>query len=180
MIAGIGATSSAGSAATGTGLGALDGEAFLKLMVAQLRYQNPLEPTDASTMMQQTASFTQVETLQKLANSQQTMLGMNEALMASGLVGKSVAAVRPDDSVMEGVVDGVRFTADGPLLSIDGEEVAMAAIVQVGKVAAPVADAPSADGTVPSPETETIGADPVPSVTDPNPVAAPDPTDNTV
>jgi flagellar basal-body rod modification protein FlgD len=143
MVTGIGAVPAAASAATGTGLGALDSEAFLKLMVAQLRYQNPLEPTDASTMMQQTASFTQVETLQKLASSQQTMLGMSEALMATGLVGKSVAAVRLDDSVMQGVVDGVRFTAEGPLLSIGGEEVAMAAIIQVGEVSAPDGEAPA-------------------------------------
>lgn len=143
MIPAIGATGANSSAATGTGLGALDGEAFLKLMVAQLRYQNPLEPTDSSTMMQQTASFTQVETLQALASSQQTMLGMNEALMASGLVGKSVAAVRPDDTVMHGAVSGVRFTAEGPMLSVGGEEVAMAAVVQIGDVASPPASPPS-------------------------------------
>lgn len=134
MITGIGTTATAGSAATGSGLGALGGDAFLKLMVAQLRYQNPLEPTDASTMMQQTAAFTQVETLQKLAASQQTMLGMSEALMATGLVGQQISAVRADDSVMQGVVDGVRFTAEGPLLSVGGEEVALAAVVQVGTV----------------------------------------------
>lgn len=136
MIPGL--DSAAGAAGTGTstsGLGALDGEAFLKLMVAQLRYQNPLEPTDASTMMQQTAAFTQVETLQKLAASQQTMLGMSEALMASGLVGKAVSAVRADDTVLHGVATGVRFTTDGPMLAVDGEEVPMAAVVAIGTAA---------------------------------------------
>ena len=162
-----GASAAAAQGSTGAnGLGALDGEAFLQLMVAQLRYQNPLEPTDASTMMQQTAAFTQVETLQKLAASQQTMLGMNEALMASGLVGKSVAAVRPDDTVVNGPVSGVRFTAEGPMLSIGDEEVAMAAIVQIGQPnaapPAPSAEAPSdaagpvtasaPDAAVPPPE----------------------------
>lgn len=139
MINGIDATALNGAGAnvgTTGGLGALDGDAFLKLMVAQLRYQNPLEPTDASTMMQQTAAFTQVETLQKLASSQQTMLGLNEALMASGLVDKSVSAVRPDDTVLQGVVDGVRFTPEGPMLSVGGEEVALAAVVQIGSATA--------------------------------------------
>lgn len=164
-IAAIGGANAAAQGSTGAnGLGALDGDAFLQLMVAQLRYQNPLEPTDASTMMQQTAAFTQVETLQKLASSQQTMLGMNEALMASGLVGMSVAAVRPDDTVINGAVSGVRFTAEGPMLSIGDEEVAMAAVVQIGQ-ADPAATEPSpaapsgsdesaTDPTVPAPEND--------------------------
>ena len=146
MIPGLGsAAATAGTATAASGLGALDGEAFLKLMVAQLRYQNPLEPTDASTMMQQTAAFTQVETLQKLAASQQTMLGMSEALMASGLVGKAVSAVRGDDTVLHGAVDGVRFTTEGPMLAVDGEEVAMAAVVSIG-AATPATPQPGPGG----------------------------------
>ena len=145
MIPTIGAAAPTQPTTAGTGLGALDGDAFLKLMVAQLRYQNPLEPTDASTMMQQTAAFTQVETLQKLAATQQTMLGMSEALMATGFVGRQVSAVRGDDSLLSGVVDGVRFTTEGPLLTVAGEEVPMTSVVQVATPPAPAAPAGDPD-----------------------------------
>jgi flagellar basal-body rod modification protein FlgD len=156
MITGIGATdptATTATAAAGSGLGALDSDAFLKLMVAQLRYQNPLEPTDASQMMAQTAAFTQVETLQKLAASQQTMLGMQEALMATGLVGSQIQAMRVDETILQGTVDGVRFTPEGPLLSVDGEEVALAAVIHVGVGAAGAggpADGASNEGTASS------------------------------
>ena len=48
----------------------LDKDAFLKLMVAQLKYQNPMSPTDPSAMMAQTAQFTMVESLQAISQSQ--------------------------------------------------------------------------------------------------------------
>jgi len=37
---------------------------FLKLLVAQLKYQNPMEPVDSSQFMAQTAQFTMAEKLQ--------------------------------------------------------------------------------------------------------------------
>ena len=168
MITGIGAATGTPSAGTGSGLGALDGEACLKLMEAQLRYQNPLEPTDSSQMMAQSAAFTQVETLQKLASAQQTMLGMSEALMATNLVGQQVSAVRPDDSVMQGVVDGVRFTADGPLLSVSGEEVALAAVVQIGTTSGAAAPDVAADTTPDTGAPAEQPSSPDPSTSDPS------------
>ena len=40
---------------------------FLKLLVAQLKYQNPMEPVDSSQFMAQTAQFTMVEKLEAMA-----------------------------------------------------------------------------------------------------------------
>jgi hypothetical protein len=44
----------------------LDQDAFLKLMVAQLRYQNPMSPADPQAFLAQTAQFTTVEKLTQL------------------------------------------------------------------------------------------------------------------
>jgi flagellar basal-body rod modification protein FlgD len=123
------------AATTGTqktgGLGALDSEAFLKLLVAQLRFQNPLEPTDPSSMMQQTAQFTQVETLQQLAKAQAQVAGLAQTSVAAGLVGKEVSATNADGVAMTGVVEAVRFSADGPLLVIGGTEVPLSSASEV-------------------------------------------------
>jgi len=110
-----------------TGLGALDSEAFLKLLVAQLRYQNPMEPTDPSAMLQQTSQFTQVETLQQLAKSQAQLAGLQQASMAADLVGKQVTARNPDGKEISGVVDAVRFTELGPVLVVGSENVPLSA-----------------------------------------------------
>lgn len=139
-----GATSAAASTGTSSMLGSLGGDAFLKLMVAQLRFQNPMSPSDPSAMLQQTAQFTQVETMQKLAASQQQLLGLSQALMASGMVGQDITASWPDGTVVSGTVDKVRFTADGPLLTLGGTEVPMTLITEVGAAENP---SPTAAGS---------------------------------
>lgn len=98
------------------GLGGMGSDAFLKLLVAQLRYQNPMAPTDGAAMLQQTAQFTQVETLKQLATSQKEMVSYHQASIASSLVGKEVTAVKEDGTEVTAVVDAVKFSSKGPVL----------------------------------------------------------------
>lgn len=99
-------------------LGDMGSDAFLKLLVAQLKYQDPMAPSDGAAMLQQTAQFTQVETLKQVAALQQQLMGLQQTSMASGLIGQQVSATTDDGRELTGVVDGIRFTADGPLLLI--------------------------------------------------------------
>lgn len=127
-----------------TTLGGLDSDAFLQLLVAQMRFQNPLSPTDTSTMMQQTAAFAQVERLQEIATAQQQMLGTHLASVASDLVGRHVTAERPDGTSVSGAVDAVRYTQAGPVLSVGDEELALSAITSVSSTADPQSEPASA------------------------------------
>lgn len=112
-------------------LGALGGDAFLKLLVAQLKYQNPMEPTGATELMQQTAQFSQVETLQALASTQKQLAGMTQFSLAVGLTGKEVTAVGAAGLPVTGTVDGVRFNADGPQLSLSGDWIPLSDVLEV-------------------------------------------------
>lgn len=114
-----------------TSLGGLGSEAFLQLLVAQLRYQNPMEPTDGTQFLQQTAQFTQVETLQQLAESQQALMNLTQFSLAVGLTGKTVDALAADGSTITGEVSGVRFTAGGPELEVGDQWVPISNIVEV-------------------------------------------------
>lgn len=49
--------------------GALDKDAFLQLLVAQMQYQDPLEPTDNTEYISQLATFSQLEEMQNLNQS---------------------------------------------------------------------------------------------------------------
>ena len=111
-------------------LGALDGNAFLKLMIAQLQYQNPFQPMDTTAMMQQTSALTSVQTLQDLSALQKTMLGMQEAATANGFIGKQVTATDASGATLTGVVGNVTYTATGPLLNVGGTDVPIADITQ--------------------------------------------------
>src|SRR5687768_18373662 len=64
-------------------------DTFLKLLVAQMRYQDPANPVDSSQMMSQTATFTQVEKLEQLVTQNASMLVLQESASAGSLVGRT-------------------------------------------------------------------------------------------
>lgn len=69
----------------------LDKDDFLNLLVAQMKYQDPLEPQSNTEYVSQLATFTQVEATENMAHTA-------ESLEANGLVGKTVI-MRPTNSV---------------------------------------------------------------------------------
>lgn len=171
MIEGIGSSSAAPTQVDNT-LGQLGTDAFLQLLVAQLRYQNPLAPTDGAAMLQQTATFTQVETLQAIAEINQQLMGFQQVTMGLGLVGKEVDAITADGNPVTGEVTSMRFTVDGPFLRIDdGSEIPMENVVSVRPAAS--------DGTSPPPVSEPPVTPPAsePPVSSVPPVSEPPITD---
>jgi flagellar basal-body rod modification protein FlgD len=106
-------------------------DVFLKLMVAQLKNQDPMNPTDSSQFLAQTAQFTSLEKLDAVAQQTAQALTAQMAFGASGLVGRSVTYTGADDTEQKGVVDSVRFTPNGPVLGIGGAEVTLGDVVTV-------------------------------------------------
>ena len=78
--------------------GSLDKDAFLQLLVAQMKYQDPLEPTDNTEYISQLATFSQLEETQNMQASLQEM-------EANSLVGKQVVLRVTSD--VTGTVDSV-------------------------------------------------------------------------
>ena len=106
-------------------------DTFLKLLVAQLKYQNPLEPTDSAEFMAQTAQFTVVEKLDALTKTNAELLSTNRALGASSLLGQSVVSAGPNGDDVVAKVTGVRFDVAGPVLLTGDTEVSLAAVKEV-------------------------------------------------
>ncbi len=105
-------------------------DTFLKLLVAQLKYQNPLEPADSAEFMAQTAQFTVVEKLDALTKTNAELLSTNRQLGASSLLGQSVVSAGPNGDVVA-TVTGVRFDVTGPVLLTGDTEVSLAAVKEV-------------------------------------------------
>jgi flagellar basal-body rod modification protein FlgD len=129
-VEGVSSTSNS-TTTTGTGLEAMGSDAFLKLFVAQLTNQNPMEPMDATQMMAQTAQFTMVENLQKISQFEQHVLGYTQMTSATALIGREVVALDADGNEVTGVVGDVRVTIDGPLLEIGDTELPLTNLVRV-------------------------------------------------
>jgi flagellar basal-body rod modification protein FlgD len=84
-------------------------DTFLRLLVAQLRYQDPTKPTDTSAMMSQTATFTQVEKLEEIAAQNASLLALQRSSSAGALVGRTVTYTDATGTSATGVVTSVRL-----------------------------------------------------------------------
>ncbi len=90
----------------------MDKDTFLKLLVAQMKYQDPSAPTDSSAFVTQTATYSQVEALQKLTDQNASMLAMQRASSAGALVGKTATYVGEDGVAATGAVASVILATD--------------------------------------------------------------------
>ncbi len=110
------ASQSSLSKAVGKSSDGMDKDAFLQLLVAQMRYQDPLEPTSNTEYISQYAQFSQVEQMQNMAQS-------TDLQRASSLVGHEVYIKTTTSSgetkYVQGKVDYVVFENNKAYLSID-------------------------------------------------------------
>ena len=94
----------------------LDKEAFLQLLVAQMQYQDPLEPMDNTEYISQLATFSQLEATQNLADT------VSQG-MANSLVGKYVFLDVTDKlgnvSTIAGKVDYVMYEGGEVYLAVN-------------------------------------------------------------
>jgi flagellar basal-body rod modification protein FlgD len=127
----FGLSPTAASATTSTS-GTSDKDLFLQLMVAQMRNQDPANPTDSSEFLAQTAQFTALEKMQQVADQTSQLVALQVAFGASSMVGRNVAYPGPDGGMLSGVVSSVRFEASGPVLQVDGQDVHFAEVQSVG------------------------------------------------
>ena len=109
-------------------------DTFLKLLVAQMKYQDPSNPADSSQLMSQTAVFSQVEQLETIAKQNATLLSMQQSQSAVALVGQTVSYTQTDGTTKSGVVQAVKLSSsDGSIQTvIGGVDVDMARITLVG------------------------------------------------
>jgi len=108
-----------------------DKDAFLKLLVAQMRYQDPSKPMDSTEFIAQSAQFTSVEMLQKLQDSQNELLAYQSVLLSSSLVGKTVSGTSMDGSDLNGQVTGVHIVGGSALVQVGGKEAPVTSITNI-------------------------------------------------
>ncbi|MGZ4445133.1 MAG: flagellar hook capping FlgD N-terminal domain-containing protein [Nocardioides sp.] len=119
---------------------------FLQLLVAQLRYQDPMNPADSSQFLSQSAQFTALEKMQDVADQTSALLSAQVSFGASNMVGKPVTYLDSDGSSVSGTVQSVTYDANGPMLVVDGNQVTLGQIQTVGAPYTPPVD-PTADPT---------------------------------
>jgi flagellar basal-body rod modification protein FlgD len=99
---------------------ALDKDTFLKILVAQLKMQDPTKPTDSSQFMAQMAQFSTVEQLTNMAKTSTDAASAAKVDQSVGLLGRTATYAGADGLPITGVVQHVDITTAGPTLTIDG------------------------------------------------------------
>jgi flagellar basal-body rod modification protein FlgD len=99
-----------------------DKDTFLQLLVAQMRYQDPMNPTDSSQFLSQSAQFTALEKMQDVADKTAQLFQASISFGASGLIGKTVSWTDSDQKTQTGQVAGVTFGQDGPVLDVGAKD----------------------------------------------------------
>jgi flagellar basal-body rod modification protein FlgD len=133
-ISAIGVPPAAGTPAGPAGAEGMGKDTFLKLLVAQLKYQDPSNPADGATFMAQTAQFTQVEKLEDIAAAITQSVQAQSLFGVGALIGRTVSWTAADGSTLSGAVGSATFSAAGPVLQVgaDGTTVPLSAITAIG------------------------------------------------
>jgi flagellar basal-body rod modification protein FlgD len=109
-----------------------DQDTFLKLLVAQLKYQDPSNPADSTQFLAQTAQFTQVEKLGQIAD----MIKGQQLIGASSLVGRTVTYQDANGATQSGVVTTVKLNGDSePTLMVGNTDVQLSKVTEVQNTA---------------------------------------------
>lgn len=117
---------------------ALGKDEFLQLLVAQIKNQDPLNPTDSSQSIAQMAQFSALEQMQNLNGTMTNMYNYNVAntlVNNAVMIGKTVTAVTNSGNFISGVINSVGVSDDGTtaLYSVLGSD-KKTTVIQAGDI----------------------------------------------
>jgi flagellar basal-body rod modification protein FlgD len=107
------------SSATALQASSLKLEDFMKILLTQLTFQDPLKPVDNQQFMAQMAQFTSLEQTQQLNDKMGLLLTNQAALQSVGLIGRTVDVTLASGATASGTVNRLSFGGESPTLSIN-------------------------------------------------------------
>jgi flagellar basal-body rod modification protein FlgD len=111
-VSGVGTSATTTSAAKAS----VDYQSFLKLLVAEMKNQDPTQPMDSTQYIAQLASFSQVEQSIQVNSKLDSLLQLSQLSQAGSIIGKTVTS---EDETVSGVVNSVRLTGEGLVAVLD-------------------------------------------------------------
>jgi flagellar basal-body rod modification protein FlgD len=95
---------------------------FLKLFVAQLQHQDPMNPMEDQDFMGQMASFSTLEQVTNLASANAAIASNLQLSQSVGLIGRTVTWTDEAEATHTGVVEKVSQQDGKPVLTVSGTE----------------------------------------------------------
>ncbi len=124
-------TSSSSTSSTADRFENLKVEDFLKLMVAELQNQDPLNPMENTDMLNQINQMRQIVSNDKLATSLDAIMLGQSVATASNLIGKTVTGTDELGNTVSGVVDRVVFENGNPKVYVGNKSLDIGNITEI-------------------------------------------------
>jgi flagellar basal-body rod modification protein FlgD len=122
---------------------------FLRILVTQLSFQDPLKPVDNQEFVAQIAQFTTLEQTRQLNDRVDTLLAIQSSLQSIGIIGKTVEVSTPAGPSV-GTVTTVTFANGQPQFSVALDNGSFLTAVNPATVTL-VREAPRPTGAQPAP-----------------------------
>ena len=106
---------------------------FLKILLTQLTFQDPLKPVDNEQFIAQLAQFTNLEQTRELTDGVNTLLSIQATSQSIGLIGKTVD-VATSSGAVTGTVTTVRFVAGQPAVTVLATDGTVLADIGLSKI----------------------------------------------
>lgn len=103
----------------------MDSEMFMKLLVTQLKNQDPSTPMDTNAMMSQTTQLAMMEQVTAQTTTANENFSLQMRIAASNLVGREVSYTGADGAEVTGTATSVSFAEAVPKVTVGGKEVAL-------------------------------------------------------
>ncbi len=94
---------------------------FLKILTAQLQYQDPMESMDNSEYIAQMAQFSSLEQMENLNENITTLINLQNTQLGASLIGKEVKVAK-DGEISTGIVSKVSNLDKELTITLDGKE----------------------------------------------------------
>ncbi|WP_422386423.1 flagellar hook assembly protein FlgD [Cryobacterium breve] len=103
----------------------LDSEAFMSLLVTQLRNQDPSSPMDTNQMISQTTQLAMMEKMAALSTTADENFSLQMRVAAAALVGQDVTYTKADGTTGTGTASSVSYAGPVPQVTVGGTPVAL-------------------------------------------------------
>jgi flagellar basal-body rod modification protein FlgD len=118
------------TAASSAPAASVDYNAFLRLLIAQIKNQDPTKPMDSAQLMSQLASFSNVEQSIKINQKLDSLMTSTALSQIDSIVGRTVIS---SDGTQAGTVLAVRVVSGGTVAILeDGREIPLEPGVTIG------------------------------------------------
>jgi flagellar basal-body rod modification protein FlgD len=106
---------------------------FLKLLVAQLSAQDPMNPVSNTDFAAQMAQFSTLQTTQTMQTNMAAVQAGLGVLVADSLLGATVSLQTSDGQTVTGVVNTVQYQSGSPTITVNGQVYNLSQVTSVSQ-----------------------------------------------